>query len=100
MGFEANEEKKNLATQLVEMVAHYEIFHDDFNKGYIALTQSGHIENWPLDGDMFKSWLAHQYYEDNKIVPSKSALGDAVSTLRGQAQFKGAQCTVYNRVAK
>jgi len=100
MGFEEKEGKKNISTQLVEMVSHYELFHDDFNKGYIALTQNGHIENWPLDGDMLKSWLAHQYYENHKIVPSKSALGDAISTLRGQAQFKGARCQVYNRVAK
>ena len=100
MGFEENEEKKNIATQLVEMVSRYELFHDDFNKGYIALTQNGHIENWPLDGDMIKSWLTHQYYENYKIVPSKSALGDAISTLRGQAQFKGARYQVYNRVAK
>ncbi|MFT4574416.1 MAG: hypothetical protein ACI85E_001623 [Marinomonas primoryensis] len=100
MSHEDKDEKTNIATQLVKMVSHYELFHDTFNNGYISLSREGHIENWPLDGELIKSWLAHQYYEQTGLVPSKSALSDAISTLLGLAKFKGPEHQVYNRVAK
>lgn len=100
MSYEQNTDKENIATQLIKMVSRYELFHDAFNKTYVSLEQNGHIENWPLEGNKIKRWLAQQYYSENKNTASKSALGDAISTLSGQAEFKGKKHTVYNRVAK
>lgn len=100
MSYEQNTDKENIATQLITMVSRYELFHDPFNKTYISLEQNGHIENWPLEGRKIKRWLAQQFHKENQTTAAKSALGDAISTLSGKAEFEGAKHTVYNRVAK
>jgi hypothetical protein len=55
----------------------------------MALSIQGHIENWLIDDERFFDRLAYGYFKAHGSTASKSAIKDAVATLKGQAEYEG-----------
>ncbi|MCA3099730.1 MAG: hypothetical protein INH00_18315 [Rhodocyclaceae bacterium] len=48
----------------------------------------------------FSDFLSHAYYTEHDRAPADASLKVALATLRGQAQFDGASCEVFTRIAR
>jgi len=91
--------KQSQATQLVELAADAELFHDDSYDCFARVQVNDHYEIMRIRSQMFKRWLLRQYHEASESAPSSDALSAAINTLEAQASFKGECRPVSVRVA-
>ena len=76
-----------------------EFWHDTRSRPWATITNHGHLENWPIDGNVFQRRLGALFYEKKRSAPSAKAIQDAISVLAGEAVFGGAEYAVFTRVA-
>lgn len=85
--------------QLVQLASGADVFTDERDTAYARMEQDGHLETWRLEGERFRSWLAHRYFREHNGVPSSSILTDAIQVLSGRALFDGPTRELGNRIA-
>jgi hypothetical protein len=88
------------ATDLVELAAEAELFHDPSGEAYATIAVDGHHETWLIKTKGFRRWLARQYYQASEKTPGSQAVQDALSVLEGKALFDGAELPVSLRLAE
>ncbi|HYE63524.1 MAG TPA: hypothetical protein VD997_16155 [Phycisphaerales bacterium] len=95
-------QRKSQATLLIDLVLTtpgLELFHCEDGEAYATFPVGDHVETWRLSNRGFREWLMRQFYELFGKAASAQALQDAISTLSGEAKFKGPQRQVCLRVA-
>lgn len=95
-----NESKVSQATQLVNLLEQYPVFHDQEGRVFIIIKVGAHSENWDISSRKFEEWLSHRYFQVYQRTVSKSSISDAITTLRGKAIHDGVQAQTYLRAAK
>ena len=91
--------RKSQATQLVELGAAAELFHDPDGEAYARFDVDGHREVSGVRSRHFRRWMARLFYLTAGKAPSSQAMQDAIGVLEGRAIFEGTERTVYVRVA-
>jgi hypothetical protein len=98
---QASEARANSqATDLVELAAAAELFHDLTGEAYATVDVDGHQETWLIKAKGFRRWLARQYHHAHEKTPGSQALQDALGVLEGKAMFDGLEMAVYTRLAE
>jgi hypothetical protein len=97
----AGDDRVSAATAMVQLVQQggVGLFHSAEPKTYAILTSNGHRETWPLKSKGFRTWLAHQFFEQTGTCPAGEAVANAILALEGNALFKCPECEVHVRVA-
>jgi hypothetical protein len=93
-------ETKNQATQLVEVAAGIELFHDQDNEAFAKFNVNGHSEIAALRSKPFRTWLSRQFFLAHRKVPGSQAIQDAIGTLEGQAIHDGEQRSIFVRIGE
>jgi hypothetical protein len=91
---------KSQATDLVELAAAAELFHDPSGEAYATIAVDGHHETWLIKTKGFRRWLSQQYYQACEKAPGSQAVQDALGVLEGKALFSGPEMAVYTRLAE
>jgi hypothetical protein len=98
---QASEARANSqATDLVELAATAELFHDLTGEAYATVDVDGHAETWLIKAKGFRRWLARQYHQAHEKAPGSQAVQDALGVLEGKALFDGKEIAVYTRLAE
>ena len=97
---DSNKPRTSQATRLLEIAENVTLFHDADEVTYATLQLEAHSEHWPIRSRSFRTWLAREFYAQEKHAPSTQSLQDALSTLQGIALFEGKQHTVALRVGE
>lgn len=95
----STDRKESQATKLVDLGQRTPLFHDPEGNAYATVRIDDHDETWRLRSSPFKSWLARQYYEQQRSIPRSGAIQDALTTLEGLARFDGPELVVHLRHA-
>jgi len=66
---------------------------------FATISINGHLENWPVDSSVFKSWIAKLAYRATNKVPNDNIIKQFIAICTINAHEKQSQ-TVYNRVAR
>src|SRR5437660_4094772 len=66
-----------------------ELFHDQYQTPYAAVTLGDHIESIPLGSKKFKNYICGAYYEEFNSVPNSESIAGAINVLKYKAAFKG-----------
>ena len=94
------EERKSQATQLVELAASAELFHDPDHEAFARFSVETHFEVAAVRSRHFRRWLARLFYLAVAKAPSAQAMQDAIGVLDGKAVFEGPERTVHVRMAE
>lgn len=93
--------KGDKATQLVELLADAELFHDADQTPYATIKVDDHYETYPVASTHVKRLLSQRYYEQFRKAAGGQNLQDAINTLSGMATSShSTEQTVYIRVAQ
>ena len=76
-----------------------EFFHTGLDDGFAAVGVGAHRETLKIGSRYFASWLTEKFYRKTDSAPSKSALEQAVATLKAKALYDGDERKVFVRVA-
>jgi hypothetical protein len=89
------------ATTIVRLVreAGVELWHSPDGDPYLTVRVDDHAEHHRLASRAARDWIALLYHRAVGGVPGSQAIEDAISTLRGDACFDGAEHPVSLRVA-
>lgn len=93
------ETSKNQATQIVDLAADVELFHDPDRDAFARFPVDDHMEVAGVRSKHFRRWLARMFYLTAGKAPSSQAMQDAISVLEGKAIFAAPQRPVCVRVA-
>ncbi|CAK0775999.1 hypothetical protein CCP3SC15_530008 [Gammaproteobacteria bacterium] len=91
--------KKSQSTILIELAAHWYVFHDADNVGYIVLVRDSIREVWPIRSTAFRQWLSSAFYDLTGKGCNSNAVSDALNTIEARAN-KAMKSEVYLRVAR
>ena len=95
-------QKDSHATMLVTMVTNtgVELFMSKDGKPHLSLPRTSEMgeRTMPINSKAFKQWLSRSFYVEQNIVPTGSALADAVTALSGSCLNKPV-LDVYQRIA-
>jgi hypothetical protein len=91
----ANQQQIDLLLQLASAA---EMFHSADDDAYADVSESGHRENYRIEGKKFRRWLTLAYYRRTGSAPSSEAFQAALNTIVAKAQFDGPERNVYVRV--
>jgi len=97
----AFEEVVSVADKLITLArGRCRFLHDEQQEPYAVFESAGARHVSAIQSNAFADYLSHAYYSQHDRAPSEAALKAALSTLRGQALFKGDTAKVFTRVAK
>ncbi len=96
----APEKPRSQVGPLMELCAELELFHDDHRKAWARVPIGDHHEILSIISPQFRTWLCSRYYLRNGKVPRSQALGDAITTLVGEAQFNAPEQRVAVRLCE
>jgi hypothetical protein len=86
-----------------------EYFHDPDGEAFATVPVNGHRETYSLRSLVFKRWLRHRFYSEQKAelpegdepMPLRDqVVGDVVKQLESKASFEGKEFTVSVRIAE
>jgi hypothetical protein len=87
------------ATQLVDLAAALDLWHDADGAGYADIRIDGHRETHALRSRPFRDYLARRYYLAHRRAVSAEALREALDVLGGRARWECPEHLVAVRVA-
>jgi hypothetical protein len=96
----ADDEAQSQATLAANMAADWELWHTPGKLAYATILLGNHKENWPVRSQMFKQFLAKQFYDAQGKAMNSEALSAAVNLIEAKAQFDGEEHPVHVRVAE
>ena len=76
-----------------------ELFRDQFETPYVAMTVNGRTEVTCMNRKRFKNYLGGIFYDATVKVPKSEYITNALNVLSYKAQFKGNTITLFERVA-
>jgi hypothetical protein len=76
-----------------------ELFRDQFESPYAAMTINGRTEVTCMNRKRFKNYLGGIFYNATGKVPKSESITNALNILSYMAQFKGNMITLFERVA-
>jgi hypothetical protein len=76
-----------------------ELFRDQFESPYAAMTVNGRTEVTCMNRKRFKNYLGGIFYDATGKVPKSESITNALNILSYMAQFKGNTITLFERVA-
>lgn len=85
---------------LMDLCTDTELFHDQYNKGYVVVPIGNHHEVFSLSSKSFGLWLTARYFSHKQQVPHMQTLNEAIATLQGLARFNRPQQLVDVRLAE
>lgn len=59
-----------------------ELFHDQYQTPYAAVTSGDHLESLPLGSKRFKNYICGAYYDAYDFVPNPESITSAISILK------------------
>ena len=74
---------------LMELVEGAELWHSPGREAFASIPVNGHVEHWPIKGEIFRDWLSGEYYERRGTAPGEAAIKDALATLSARALHSG-----------
>ena len=89
-----------MGTQLVQMAAAADLFHDDKHDGFATIQIGDHRETWPLRSAGFKRWLLGRFFTITGKTAKASTFSDALTVIDSKAQFEGDLRRVWVRTAQ
>jgi hypothetical protein len=95
-----DDEAQSQATLAANMAADWELWHTPGKLAYATILLGNHKENWPVRSQMFKQFLAKQFYDAHGKAMNSEALSVAVNLIEAKAQFDGEEHPVHVRVAE
>lgn len=95
-----DDEAQSQATLAANMAADWELWHTPGKLAYATILLGSHKENWPVRSQMFKQFLAKQFYDAQGKAMNSDALSAAVNLIEAKAQFDGEEHPVHVRVAE
>ncbi len=93
-------EAQSQATLAANMAADWELWHTPAKISYATILVGNHKENWPIRSQMFKQFLAKQFFDDHGKAMNSEAISAAVNLFEAKALFEGEECPVHVRVAE
>jgi hypothetical protein len=96
----SDDEAQSQATLAANMAADWELWHTPGKLAYATILLGSHKENWPVRSQMFKQFLAKQFYDAQGKAMNSEALAAAVNLIEAKAQFDGEEHPVHVRVAE
>jgi hypothetical protein len=88
------------ATMAVNMAETWDLWHTPAKDGYATIPIDGHFETWSVKSQMFKRYVAKQFFDENGTAMNSDALSAAVNLLEAKALFDGEERLVHVRVAE
>jgi hypothetical protein len=95
-----DDDAQSQATLAANMAADWELWHTPGKLAYATILLGSHKENWPVRSQMFKQFLAKQFYDDQGKAMNSEALAAAINLIEAKAQFDGDEHPVHVRVAE
>ncbi len=95
-----DDDAQSQATLAANMAADWELWHTPGKLAYATILLGSHKENWPVRSQMFKQFLAKQFYDAQGKAMNSEALSAAVNLIEAKAQFDGEEHPVHVRVAE
>ena len=83
------DERKSQADMLVTIGSRAELFHDNVDDAYAAISVDGHREIHKLGSKRFKVWLRKQYWDEYEKAPGNDAVNSALGVLEGIGDLRG-----------
>jgi hypothetical protein len=102
-GEQSSGAKPSQADQLVALAKGVELFHTPGghdSEGYATVEVNGHKENWRINSNGFRRWLAKVFFDRYQKAPGAQALQDALNVLAGKAIYEGPEHAVAVRFAE
>jgi hypothetical protein len=76
-GSESRNERRPQSAILIDLASSAEYWVDESNgKTFATFPVGSHKENWPIKSTHFRRWLANQFFEEEKKMPSSGILQD------------------------
>jgi hypothetical protein len=94
------EEAPSQATLAAKMAADWELWHTAAMDAYATVLVGDHKEHWPTRSQMFKRFLAKQFFEEQGKALGSDAMTAAVNLVEANALFDGDEHSVHVRVAE
>lgn len=83
-----------------EIACEGEIFHTPDGNAYTTVEVKGHFETWRVKSQVFKQYLAREFYLREKKAINAESIAAAINLTEANATFEGAEIPVYVRVAE
>jgi hypothetical protein len=91
--------RKSLGLALVELVlGEAEVWHDKQGQVFVTLPRDGHLENWPIYSEWFRTYLNFLYQSELGAIAGGSTVKDIQNALAAQARHRGSLYQTYIRV--
>jgi len=87
------------ASLLVQLAAHFELFHTPDGTAYADIYVDGHRETYPINGDSFEQLFKHSFYKLTSEPAAPEAVRKARDILEARAKYEGPTREVRVRVA-
>src|SRR5262249_16929644 len=87
-------------TLAANMASEWELYHTPSTEAYATMVVDNHKENWPVRSQMFKRFVAKQFYDAHGKAINSEALAAALNLLEAKALFEGEERTVSVRLAE
>jgi hypothetical protein len=100
VGCDDREERKNQATQLIELASGVDLFHDPAGEAFARFPVEEHWEVSRLTNRIFRRWLSRLFYLSLGKTASSQAMQDALGVLEAKAVIEGPRRSVHVRVAE
>jgi len=97
---QAEHEAQSQATQATSMADEWDLWHTPAKDAYATIQIGDHKETWLIRSQMFKRFVAKQYFDAYQAAMNSDALASTVNLLEAKALFEGQEHRVYVRLAE
>jgi len=92
-------ERESQATIAADMAVGWDLGHTPGSVAYATVPAGSHNETWPIKSQMFKRYLAKQFYDKYEKVINSEALSASINLMEAKSLFEGEEHEVHVRVA-
>lgn len=99
-GAGGDDDEQSQATMAANMAAEWEQWHTPGKDAFVTIPVGEHFENWSVKSQMFKRYVAKQFFDQEGKAMNSDALSAAVNLIEAKALFEGEEHPVHVRVAE
>lgn len=89
--------KRNFVVDMVR--EHTTLFHDTDGKCFASVKVNGHIETYPVNSHLFRTWLSGTYYRRTAAAMQSDTEKDVLRTIEAIARYEGEEHETFLRLA-
>lgn len=82
-------DEQSQATIAANMSAAWDVWHTPAKDAFATVPLETHAETWPVRSQMFKRYVAKQFFDEHGKAMNSDALSAAVNLIEAQALFEG-----------